>query len=199
MAKNNRGLPPSFSLDIPEPTPPVQLGDYLEEIDAAPVVRHVPKPQTVSNIVEMPRPVVEREPVEKPAVPTAEQVHRAETPNRAVDQQKRLLPAETRPMPRPKRGRPKTPIRKQINASPESQRMIEDIIDHVQTYSVQKDASASEIFHALVLALYEAKDHLDLSDVPARGRWGTPTAQAFPVALKGKFQDAIAQYKRSRR
>ena len=35
--KNNRGLPPSFSLDIPDPKSdaPVQLGDYLDEVDAA--------------------------------------------------------------------------------------------------------------------------------------------------------------------
>ena len=47
MAKNsNRGLPPSFNLDIPEPArdAPVQLGDYLEEVDAAPVVKPTPKP-----------------------------------------------------------------------------------------------------------------------------------------------------------
>ena len=73
------------------------------------------------------------------------------------------------------------------------------LIDHVQTYSVQKDAKASEIFHALVLALFEARDHLDLSEIPARGKWGTPTAQAFPISLKGAFQDAIAHYKRSRK
>ena len=78
--------------------------------------------------------------------------------------------------------------------------MIDELIDHVQTYSVQKDAKASEVFHALVLALYEAIEFLELSDVPARGRWGTPTAKSFPISLKNAFQEAIATaYKKHRR
>ena len=78
--------------------------------------------------------------------------------------------------------------------------MIEDLIDHVQTYSVQKDAKASEVFHALVLSLYEATEFLDLSGVPARGRWGSATAKAFPISLKNTFQEAIAvAYKKNRR
>ena len=202
MAKNNRGLPPTFNLDIPEPTPdaPVQLGDYLDEVDSAPVVRPAAKPPQPSNVVVMPKPAErvsdERPPGEGRAV---EPKARAEGQGKAAEQQARFIPSEPRHAPRQKRKAPKPPLRKQINATPETQRMIEDLIDHVQTYSVQKDAKASEIFHALVLALYEAKDHLDLSDIPARGKWGTPTAQAFPISLKGAFQDAIAQYKRSRR
>ena len=76
--------------------------------------------------------------------------------------------------------------------TPETLRMLEELIDHVQTYSMQRDAKGSEVFLALVLSLYEAREHLDLSEVPARGRWGTPTAQAFPISLKNAFQEAIA-------
>ena len=36
-------------------------------------------------------------------------------------------------------------------------------------------------------------EELDLSNVPARGRWGTPTAQAFPISLKSAFKAAIAK------
>jgi hypothetical protein len=96
----------------------------------------------------------------------------------------------------PKRRRrriPKAPPRKQINTTPETQRMIDEIIDYVQTYSIQRDAKASEIFHALVLTLHESLEDLDLSNVPARGRWGTPTAQAFPITLKSAFKSAIAK------
>lgn len=198
MAKNNRGLPPTFNLDIPEPArdAPVQLGDYLEEVDAAPVVKPVAKASPPpSNVVEMPSPA-ERTTAEK-APPERKSAERS--PERAAERQAPLLPSEPRQVPRTKRKVPKPPPRKQINATPEALRMIDELIDHVQTYSVQKDAKASEIFHALVLALYEARDHLDLSEVPTRGKWGTPTAQAFPISLKGAFQDAIAQYKRSRK
>jgi len=45
-----------------------------------------------------------------------------------------------------------------------------------------------------VLALYEAREHLDFSNVQPRGRWGTPTASALPIALKNAFQTAIADW-----
>ena len=78
--------------------------------------------------------------------------------------------------------------------------MIDELIDHVQTYSVQKDAKASEVFHALVLAIYEAREFIELGEVPARGRWGTPNAKAFPISLKNAFQEAIATaYRKHRR
>jgi len=43
--------------------------------------------------------------------------------------------------------------------------MVDEILDYVRTYSVQKGTKASELFHALVLALYEARNYLDLSRV----------------------------------
>jgi hypothetical protein len=188
VAKNNRGLPSSFTLDIPDAAQdgPVQLGDYLDEVDAARPIPPRPAPpkreEPATNVVEMSRPV-ERAP--KPATPPA------------------LPPSNNSPEPKdaPSRRRKKIkgPARKQINASPEALRMIEELIDHVQTYSVQKDAKASEVFHALVLALYEAREFIDLSDVPTRGRWGTPTAKAFPISLKNAFQDAIATASRKLR
>jgi len=76
--------------------------------------------------------------------------------------------------------------------TPETLRMVDEILDYVRTYSVQKDTKASELFHALVLALYEARDYLDLSRVQPRGRWGTPTAAAFPIGVKNAIQAAIA-------
>jgi hypothetical protein len=179
--KSNRGLPPSFSLDIPDPTPdpPVQLGDYLDEVDAAPLVPSKPalprREETSPKVVEMRRPT---EPKAEPSSPPA--------PSESSE------PTGTKSAAQRRRKKIKGPARKQINASPETLRMIEELIDHVQTYSVQKDAKASEVFHALVLALYEAREFIDLSDVPARGRWGTPTAKAFPILLKNAFQDAIA-------
>ena len=180
MAKSTRGLPPNFNLDIPDSVrdEPVQLGDYLDEVDAAPatVRPHTPTPRpytpaptkSESKVVEMPR--VHEPP---PAPPEAE-------------------PPAPKAVSRAKRKPPKLPQRKQINMTPETLRMLEELIDNVQTYSVQRDAKGSEVFLALVLSLYEAREHLDLSEVPARGRWGTPTAQAFPISLKNAFQEAIA-------
>ncbi len=93
------------------------------------------------------------------------------------------------PQPKPK----KFP-RKQINMNHQTIEMVDSLVRYVQTYGVQKDARASEIFEALVLALHEAKEFIDLSQVPPRGRWGTPTAEAFPLALKSAFQEAIVNF-----
>lgn len=195
MAKGNRGLPSSFKLDIPDRPAPVELGDYLDEVEAKPMARPTPPlveprptppaPEPAStgeNIVEFPKPT--------PAVvnPVASvQAAPQQSPPREDP------PAETQIQHKRRRRRiPKAPPRKQINTTPETQRMIDEIIDHVQAYSAQRDAKASEIFHGLVLALHESLEHLDLSTVPARGRWGTPTAQAFPISLKSAFKAAIA-------
>jgi hypothetical protein len=84
--------------------------------------------------------------------------------------------------------------RKQLNLNPETLRMVDELLHYIQTQSVQKDAKASEMFHALVAALYDSREFLSLTDVPPRGRWGIPTAFAFPVALKNAFHSAIAQW-----
>jgi hypothetical protein len=176
-----KGLPPSFNLDIPRNDEgPVQLGDYLDEVVPAPPAPRLTPQRRVEEqkVIEMPRPVA----------PAEEESPHAE-PSGAED---------TSPKRRKKRR--KGPARKQINASPEALRMIEELIDHVQTYSVQKDAKASEVFHGLVLALYEAREFIELGEVAGRGRWGTPSAKAFPVNLKNAFQEAIATaYRKHRR
>jgi len=166
VAKSNRGLPPDFNLNIPDSVrdEPVQLGDYLDEVDAAPATIRPQAPipkrsetpkKSESKVVEMPR------------------VH--EPPPAPLEPEPPAPPV----FPKAKRKAPKLPQRKQMNMTPETLRMIEELIYHVKTYSVQRDAKGSEVFHALVLSLYEAQEYLDLSEVPARGRWGTPTAQAI--------------------
>jgi len=89
--------------------------------------------------------------------------------------------------------------RKQVNMAPETLRMVEELLDYIRTYSVQKDPKASELFHGLVLALYEAREYLDLSNIQPRGRWGTPTAASFPIAIKNAIQAAIAEWHRVKR
>lgn len=172
-----KGLPSSFNIDLPRKNDrPVDLGDYLdEEVRPSAHPRLVTKPKPAeSNVVELPR-------AESAAIETA-------PPAPASD------PEQQQPRPQKKRkpAKKKGAGRKQINATPETLGMLEDLVEHVQTYSEQGDAKASEVFHGLVLALYEAKEFIDLADVPSRGRWGTPTAKAFPVALKNAFQEAIA-------
>lgn len=104
-------------------------------------------------------------------------------------------PAPAYAVPRPPLPpmRPLAVPRKQVNMTPETLRMIDELLAQVRTYSMEKDVRTSELFHALVLCVYEARAALDLSGVPPRGRWGSPTAAALPVALKNAFQEAIVR------
>ncbi len=188
-SKEKRGLPPGYDINIPDhdANRPVKIGDYLDEVDAATprAPKSAPRQERTENkVVEMRPPTAEGHDEASPAAPSQE----VET-------------GEAKPSRKQKHRRKHSgPARKQINATPETLRMIDEIIDYVQTYSVQSDAKVSEVFHALVLALYEARESIDLSEVPARGRWGTPTAKAFPISLKNAFQEAIAsQYRQNRR
>ncbi len=178
MDKKARGLPLSFQLDVARSVVngPVELGDYLDE--------------EASNLPSKPnqRPFAETTITELERSPRAEMTIPA-TP--AVISQHRMRSRV--PVPKPKRLATSVP-RKQVNMTPETLRMVDEILDYVRTYSVQKDTKASELFHALVLALYEARDYLDLSRVQPRGRWGTPTAAAFPIAIKNAIQAAIADW-----
>jgi hypothetical protein len=78
--------------------------------------------------------------------------------------------------------------------TPEIQRMVQELVGHFCAFGLQKDTSASEVFEALVSALHESRDQLDLSNVPPRGQWGTPTARAFRTNLKNVVMDAIARH-----
>ena len=182
--KKKRGLPSSFALDVAHSAVggPVQLGDYLEE-EALTPGRPTAKPaakRAPHNVVEMPH------------VGSGE----ATAPG-VAPQQTRQHPARL-PVAKPAKL-PTTVPRKQVNMAPDTLRMVDDLLDYIRTYSVQKDPKASELFHGLVLALYEAREYLDLSNIQPRGRWGTPTAASFPIAIKNAIQAAIAEWHRVNR
>lgn len=172
MAKPvKRGLPDDFSLDLPEDTP-VLIGDFLDE----PPVVHQPRR---SSVVQSP-------------VPEFEQVFRPE-----------IVPPRERPeraAPVPVRRQAQQPkvIRYQLNLSPRSKTMLEEFVEHVQTYGPQADARTSEVFQGIMTVLHTAMDELELSDLPLRGAWGSVTAKNFPVALSEAFEKAIVRSARRR-
>ena len=100
------------------------------------------------------------------------------------------------PAPPPSPIRPTAVPRKQLNATPETMRMLDELLMQIRQQSMEKDVRASELFHAMVLCVYEARAYLDLSTIPPRGRWGSPTAASLPVALKNAFMDAIGRIRR---
>jgi hypothetical protein len=89
--------------------------------------------------------------------------------------------------------RPAAVPRKQLNATPETMRMLDELLMQIRQQSMEKDVRASELFHAMVLCVYEARAYLDLSTIPPRGRWGSSTAASLPVALKNAFMAAIGR------
>lgn len=178
MAKYKPGIPDSFTLNVGV-TPVTDLGDYLDEPAPMPVHQKV--------VAKPPR---EPEPERRPAT--------APTPARPAVQSTApaapvLPPPSNSPEPimREERGlRPKAP-RREISMTPETLRMSDELLDLVRSGSGQRDTKANELFHALVLLAYEAKDDLDVHTLPKRGRWGTPTAQAYPLELKNAFLKAL--------
>jgi hypothetical protein len=183
IVAKSRGLPPSFQLDVPQAAldGPVQLGDYLDEevkpvrtrpVSNPPKSAPAPTMRTAGKVVEMPRPAA---PWSEP-IPQTDQEEQA--PEGFIGQHRRAVP------------------RKQVNMNPETLRMVDELLQRIQDYSVQRDAKVSEMFHALVSVLYEARELINFAEVQPRGKWGSPTARAFPVSLKNAFRQAIAEWKR---
>ncbi len=77
--------------------------------------------------------------------------------------------------------------------TPDTLRMSDELLEIIRSGSGQRDTKANELFHALVLLVHEVKDELDPHTIPKRGRWGTPTARAYPLELKNFFLRAILE------
>lgn len=191
MGKFKPGIPPDFKFDA---KPVDNLGDYLDEPAPSPVQQKVvtspklPEPErrpTATSgatrvTVNVPPPVT---PARLVAQPTSVQ----QKPP-AVASPPANSPA---PIDREERGlRVKAP-RREISMTPETLRMSDELLALVRSGSGQRDTKANELFHALVLLAYEAKEELDVHTLPKRGRWGTPTAQAYPLELKNAFLQAL--------
>jgi hypothetical protein len=173
--KESRGLPPDFDLNLPIDKP-VELGDYLDE-DAAQsgnaAQRRVDAPAAAAW---QPPPLP---PTAVPAPPSSP------TPGAQQFPQPGYLARQ--------QFRPAAVPRKQLNGTPETMRMLDELLMQIRQQSMEKDVRTSELFHAMVLCVYEARTYLDLSTIPPRGRWGSPTAASLPIALKNAFMDAISR------
>lgn len=170
MAKPARGLPDNFSLDLPDEKP-VDIGDFLDE----------PPPQLVARRPQksQPTPVVER------FVPAAEL--RPEMTRERAEEVGEKVPA--RPVLRS--ATQPSIIRYQLNLTPKAKTMLEELVEHVRTYSPQSDARVSEVFQGIMTLLHNAMDELELAELPRRGAWGSVTAKNFPGALSEAFEGAI--------
>lgn len=165
MAKPVRGLPDDFVLDLPDEGP-VKIGDFLDE---APVIPRARTPEA---------------PKLKPPARPSVALGRTEDPTE---------PAAIRSeLPRTERARPSPAvIRYQLNLTPRSKVMLEELVEHIRNYGPQPDVRTSEVFQAIMQLVHNAMDRLELADLPKRGAWGSVTAKNFPMALSEAFERAI--------
>lgn len=191
MAKSKPGLPDGFEINVNDPA---QLGDYLDEDYSGNAAKAIalkraqaPKPQPIAVEVAVPpapsAPRQEQRPATVPSQPLPRAVMRTETVL-DLEEARRRAPAKAQASRRPDRV--------QFNMRPETVKMFEHLVEFVQRYSLQSDAKPAEIFDAIVSILHDAREEMSFNDVPRRGKWGTPTAKAFPTALGNAFSRAIA-------
>lgn len=193
-SKFKPGIPDNFSFDV---APVNDLGDYLDEPGPSPsAVKRAPEAApAVDNRVTPPAPT--RIAV---AVPDATPVAKAPPQSPALnnDLPRPLVqpPVVSRPIEVDTNlGKPRAPRhtgpRREINMTPDTLRMSDELLELIRSGSGQRDTKANELFHALVLLVFEVKDELDLHVIPKRGRWGSPTARAYPLELKNAFRQAL--------
>lgn len=196
-SKFKPGIPDGFSLNV---TPVQDLGDYLDEPP--------PSPRPQKRVAE-PQPVVS-EPVTQELVRPAAVATSTPPPVGAVSVPAPVVAAESprqvsTPVPavsetvarnddeREERGGREKAPRREISMTPETLRMSDELLDVIRSGSGQRDTKANELFHALVLLVHEAMDEIDTHSIPKRGRWGTPTARAYPLELKNAFLKALVK------
>jgi hypothetical protein len=170
MAKPARGLPEDFALDLPDEKP-VMIGDFLDEEPPPPVVRKAQKTQV------QPPPERAQAQFRPEIVRDREEAVGEKAPARPV------LRSAQQP----------SIIRYQLNLTPKAKTMLEELVEHVRTYSPQSDARTSEVFQGIMTLLHNAMDELELAELPRRGAWGSVTAKNFPGALSEAFERAIVQ------
>lgn len=211
MAKFKPGIPDAFTLDV---QPVTDLGDYLDEPSPVPQRRAKPQAADVGprgvgernrtegeaspkTIVQPTRPVAQEPKTESAPRPEAfRPAVEAEPPPIVLGERAAIPPASVAQI-QPQSAvnedrlpRPKAP-RREMSMTPETLRMSDELLDVIRSGSGQRDTKANELFHALVLLVHEAVDELDVHAIPKRGRWGSPTARAYPVELKNAFLKAL--------
>lgn len=174
MARRKAGLPEGFDLGITKPDEkPIRSGDYLDEIDPRPAGLSLTpnaEPDAPSNPSETPK----RKPRGE-AKPPPTSIARTPSPN-GVAKAENSSPARTR-----------------LNVSTEGQRRLDAIWERMKEYGPEPTLRKSEIIEAMILATYDARDQLDLSNVRRRGKYGSATHKNFPIALAESIKGALSE------
>jgi hypothetical protein len=171
MAKPARGLPEGFSLDLPDEGP-VDLGDFLDEAPPAFAARKTQK----ADVQPTPNQPIPQQAFRPQIVPEREERVEEEHSARPIARRAKAAPSV---------------IRYQLNLTPKTKKMLEELVEYVCMYSPETDARVSEVFQGIVGLLHNAMEELELAELPRRGAWGSVTAKNFPGSLSQAFERAI--------
>ncbi len=192
MAKEKAGLPAGFDLgvSIDDVDRPVSLPSYLDYDPAVDLARERAKiVQTQAVQVAPPVQVTPR--VEsRPSVPTLEP-QRAKVAPQAPEQKTtdEVLVARNK-----KRAEQRAQMlirRLQVNLTAEVERQAHELLELLSAQSADNRITVSEVIQGLIMSLFEARGEINISMLPQRGRWGSPTAKSFPSELAHSFKEAI--------
>ncbi len=191
MVKGKPGLPEEYDLKVTSSElvggGPARLPGYLDR--GARIV--IP---SIEPVAMKPEPVVERqnEIIHLPPKPIEARVEaELEAPRR--DPESPTLEVLQKPK------RPKAPVnRLQINLSREAQAKVAELVEIIRDQSPEKGVNYNDVIQGLIYSLYKAKDDMDVSQLPLRGRWGSTTAKSFAAALATLFRQALVQHSEKR-
>ncbi|ODU00288.1 MAG: hypothetical protein ABS79_03620 [Planctomycetes bacterium SCN 63-9] len=220
MAKFKPGIPDTFDitigpvqdlgdyLDEPSPMPvrkpkpqKMEVGEGTDHATAALPPEAVPPVGPVSRQPLPPQPAVVHADKRTTAItpkPSTTELTSAALPAPIILRQERVIPSAltgTAPVRESAINddwvpKPKAP-RREISMTPEAFRMSEELLEVIRNGSGQRDTAAKELVHALILLAHEVIDEIDPHSIPKRGRWGTPTARAYPLELKNAILKAL--------
>lgn len=168
------GLPEGFKLAVAHPADP---GDYLDETEIK-----IPKEENANRVSEEKESKAEEIGENKREGDISSNLSGTECP---ISNSEKSIEASLVKSTRPKR--------KQVNMNQATLDKLSELVELVRDFSQQQDAAASEIVDAIISMVHDSRDSINLSKVPPRGRWGTPTAQAFKDALGRAFVKAVVE------
>lgn len=175
------GLPDNFDLKVSREElvqGPARLPGYLDRAGAkfAAIVEEAEE-------VGAPERVIEPKVVEPSQVtPPAAKVVVAAKPEPAVIKTEEKLKSFKAPVQRK---------RLQINLTADAQHMVEELVEQICQQSPEKGVNYNDVIQGLIIKLYESRSEIDVSQLPLRGRWGSPTARSFAKELASVFGKAI--------
>jgi hypothetical protein len=193
MVKRKAGLPSDFDLRVSREElleGPARLPGYLERASN----KYSPELEEEDDEI---RPE-ENKPTKVESKIGAQQIIRREEVRAPLKEEPKTFTPQNRVnVPQQKEPEVKAsvirPIRLQVNLSADAQLMVEELVEQIAQQSPEKGVTLSDVIQGLIISLYQSRNEMDVSQLPLRGRWGSPTAKSFSAALSEVFSDAIKE------